>query len=115
MHLGRPWQRLPLSMSFSLRKVRGDRQTGLGFDPDVRVQEAVHHIFARFRALGSARQVLPALTEEQLCFPRPSDGRTMVSFDWTPIRYRNVIAVLKNPFYAGIYRRSPKRPRSGAG
>ena len=27
----------------------------------------------------------------------------MVSFDWTPIRYRNVISGLKNPFYAGVY------------
>ena len=27
----------------------------------------------------------------------------MAAFDWTPIRYRNVISVLKNPFYAGVY------------
>jgi Recombinase len=27
----------------------------------------------------------------------------MTRFDWLPIRYRNVIAVLKNPFYAGVY------------
>ncbi len=27
----------------------------------------------------------------------------MTSFNWLPIRYRNVIAVLKNPFYAGVY------------
>jgi hypothetical protein len=27
----------------------------------------------------------------------------MTTFDWTPIRYRNVITVLKNPFYAGTY------------
>ena len=27
----------------------------------------------------------------------------MIAFDWTPIRYRNVISVLKNPFYAGAY------------
>jgi hypothetical protein len=27
----------------------------------------------------------------------------MTTFDWTPIRYRNVISVLKNPFYAGVY------------
>jgi hypothetical protein len=27
----------------------------------------------------------------------------MTAFDWTPIRYRNVILVLKNPFYAGAY------------
>ena len=80
-----------------------DRDTGLGVDPDLRVQEAVRQIFARFRDLGSARQALLALTAEQLCFPRPSDGSTMVSFDWTPIRYGNVISVLKNPFYAGAY------------
>ena len=49
------------------------------------------------------RQVFLALADEHHCSPRPSDGRTMVSFDWTPIRYRNVIAVLKNPFYAGVY------------
>ena len=27
----------------------------------------------------------------------------MVTFEWRPIRYRNVISVLKNPFYAGTY------------
>src|SRR6187399_342127 len=34
------------------------REIGLGFDPDLRVQEVVGLIFARFRELGSARQVL---------------------------------------------------------
>lgn len=27
----------------------------------------------------------------------------MIAFDWAPIRYRNVISVIKNPFYAGAY------------
>jgi hypothetical protein len=27
----------------------------------------------------------------------------MTSVEWMPIRYRNVIAILKNPFYAGVY------------
>ena len=36
-------------------------------------------------------------------FPYPSDGRTLTSFEWRPIRYRNVISILKNPFYAGVY------------
>ena len=40
---------------------------------------------------------------EQVHFPRPSDGKKLVTFEWTPIRYRNVISVLKNPFYAGAY------------
>jgi excisionase family DNA binding protein len=80
-----------------------DREMGLGFDPDMRLQEAIRLIFARFRELGSARQVLLSLAADQLHFPRPSDGKRMIAFDWTPIRYRNVISVLKNPFYAGAY------------
>ena len=74
------------------------REIGLGLDPNLRVQEAVRIVFARFRQLGSARQVLISLTSEQMHFPRPSDGKTLVNFDWTPIRYRNVISILKNPF-----------------
>jgi DNA invertase Pin-like site-specific DNA recombinase len=79
------------------------REVGLGLDPDLRVQEVIRLIFARFRELGSARQVLLSLAAEGICFPRASDGKRLVSFDWTPIRYRNVISVLKNPFYAGAY------------
>jgi excisionase family DNA binding protein len=79
------------------------REIGLGFDPDRRIQEVVRLIFARFRQLGSARQVLLSMLAEGIHFPRPSDGKKLITFDWTPIRYRNVISVLKNPFYAGVY------------
>ena len=79
------------------------REVGLGFDPDLRIQEVVRLIFAQFRQLGSARQVLLSMLAEQVHFPRPSDGKRLVAFEWTPIRYRNVISVLKNPFYAGVY------------
>jgi excisionase family DNA binding protein len=79
------------------------REVGLGLDPDLRIQEVVRSVFERFRRLGSARQVLLSMTAEQIHFPRPSDGKKLISFEWTPIRYRNVISVLKNPFYAGVY------------
>jgi hypothetical protein len=59
-------------------------------------------IFTRFGELGSARQVLLSMTADQIHFPRPSDEGRMTSFTWLPIRYRNVISVLKNPFYAGV-------------
>ena len=36
-------------------------------------------------------------------FPRPSDGKRLTALEWCPVRYRNVILVLKNPFYAGAY------------
>ena len=79
------------------------REVGLGLDPDLRLQEVIRLIFARFRELGSARQVLLSMKAEQIHFPRPSDEGRMTTFEWMPIRYRNVIAVLKNPFYAGVY------------
>jgi hypothetical protein len=40
---------------------------------------------------------------DQFHSPHPSDGKRLVTFDCTPIRYRNVISVLKNSFYAGTY------------
>jgi DNA invertase Pin-like site-specific DNA recombinase len=71
------------------------QEIGLGLDPDCRVPEVARGIFQRFRELGSARQVHLALKAEQVHFPRPSDGKRMTACDWTPIRYRNVISVLK--------------------
>jgi excisionase family DNA binding protein len=87
------------------------REYGLGFDPDLRLQQAIRLVFEHFRMLGSARQTHLSLAAEGLFFPRPSDGKRLTSFDWTPIRYRNVIALLKNPFYAGayVYGKSEKR------
>jgi excisionase family DNA binding protein len=87
------------------------REAGLGLDPDLRVQEVVRLIFASFETLGSARQVLLSLAADRVHFPRPSDSKTLIAFDWRPIRYRNVISVLKNPFYAGayVYGKSEKR------
>jgi excisionase family DNA binding protein len=79
------------------------REYGLGLDPDRRLQEAIRLVFERFRQRGSARQALLSLTADGLCFPRPSDGKRMTAFEWTRIRYRNVISLLKNPFYAGAY------------
>ncbi len=79
------------------------RNIGLGLDPDLRMQEVVRLVFARFRECGSARQVLLRLTAEGVHFPRPSDGKRMTALEWCPVRYRNVISVLKNPFYAGAY------------
>ncbi|MBV8868487.1 MAG: recombinase family protein [Acetobacteraceae bacterium] len=79
------------------------RELGLGLDPDLRTQEVIRLVFARFRELGSARQVHLRLQGEGIHFPRPVDGKSTVHFEWTRIRYRNVIALLKNPFYAGVY------------
>jgi len=80
-----------------------DRHVGLGLDPDRRLQEVIRLVFEKFRELGSARQVLLWMAAQKIHFPYPSNGRTLTSFEWRPIRYRNVISILKNPFYAGVY------------
>src|SRR5215470_16976551 len=65
-----------------------DRQVGLGLDPDRQLQEVIRLVFQKFRELGSARQVLLWMASENIHFPYPSNGRTLTSFEWRPIRYR---------------------------
>src|SRR3954471_19844379 len=48
------------------------RDLGLGFDPDLRIQEAIRQIFQRFQQLGSARTVHLAMSAAQAPFPRPA-------------------------------------------
>src|SRR6516225_8488988 len=47
--------------------------------------------------------ILLWMASQNVHFSYPSNGRTLTSFEWRPIRYRNVISILKNPFYAGVY------------
>jgi hypothetical protein len=68
-------------------------------------------VFQKFRELGSARQVLLWMASQNAHFPYPSNGRTLTSFEWRPIRYRNIISILKNPFYAGVYAYGPRLER----
>src|SRR3982075_98761 len=44
------------------------REAGLGIDPDLRLQEVIRLIFARFRELGSARQVLLSMKADHIHF-----------------------------------------------
>src|SRR6202043_1789660 len=67
-----------------------DRHVGLGLDPDRRLQEVIRLVFQKFRELGSARQVLLWMASQNVHFPYPSDGRTLTSFEWRPIRYRKI-------------------------
>ena len=85
------------------------REAGLGLDPDLRLQEVIRLIFARFGELGSARQVLLSMTADQIHFPRPSDEGRMTSFTWLPIRYRNVISRAQKPLLRGRLRLREKR------
>lgn len=66
------------------------RDYGPGFDPDLRLQQAIRTIFERFRILGGARQTHLSLAAEGMFFPRPSDGKRCLrsgqSVDCCPTR-----------------------------
>ena len=64
----------------------------------MRLQEAIRLIFTRFRKLGAAQRVLLSLTDEKCTFRVPRTAKRL-----TPDHYRNVISLLKKPFYAGAY------------
>jgi DNA invertase Pin-like site-specific DNA recombinase len=90
--------RLPVPVGFVW-----SRDLGLMLDPDRRIQDAVRTLFRLFDRFGSARQVLFHMRREKLTFPRPTDGKRLTRLTWRAPVYRNVIAVLQNPFYAGAY------------
>lgn len=75
-------------------------------DPDLRVQQAVKMVFEKFVELGSVRQVLMWLREENLSLPRIKDNRNSTpnrTIIWRPAAYHSVLSFIRNPFYAGAY------------
>lgn len=85
--------------------------TGLTLDPDLRIQHAIRQVFQLFRQLGSAHRVLRHLRQEKLLFPRPI-SRESSELMWRSPCYRNVISVLKNPFFAGAYAHGKSRVKT---
>jgi DNA invertase Pin-like site-specific DNA recombinase len=71
-------------------------------DPDERVRHAIETVFAKFTELGSVRQILMWLREQQWKLPvvQPERGHAA---EWTTPAYRRVLAFVRNPFYAGAY------------
>ena len=68
------------------------------------MQEAIRTVFRLFDRFESARQVLLHMVRDGIRFPRPAEGkRHGPCWQWLAPVYRNIIAVLQNPFYAGAY------------
>lgn len=72
-------------------------------DPDERVQEAVRLVFAKFRELGSARQVFLWLRDAELQLPVVRRNSSVRRIEWRKPAYHSVVQVLHNPIYAGAY------------
>ena len=91
--------RFPLPVGFC-----HDDQSRIILDPDEEVRGAVSLVFRLFREAGTAFAVTQRFAKSQLRFPKRSyggawDGKII----WGRLAHIRVLAMLKNPSYAGMY------------
>ena len=72
-------------------------------DPDLRLQQAIRHVFEKFRELASARQVFLWFRTEGLSLPALRYDQFGAKVEWRLPVYRSVKGMLSNPVYAGAY------------
>jgi excisionase family DNA binding protein len=90
-------------------RAAGDR---LEKDPDLRVQEGVALVFRKFRELGSVRQVLLWLKQENIKLPATGRLPGETGVVWKSPVYNTVYHILVNPTYAGAYARGKTSSRT---
>jgi DNA invertase Pin-like site-specific DNA recombinase len=89
------------------------------WNPDEEVQCRILLVFQKFKELRSANAVQRYLQKENLNLPsRPLQGPAPHEVVWQKARYSTVLAILKNPAYAGVYvygqsTRDPARHKPG--
>jgi DNA invertase Pin-like site-specific DNA recombinase len=71
--------------------------------PDLQVQEAIRGVFAKFRELGSARQVHLWYCQEQVPLPSARHRNRRQEVAWRLPVYKRVHAILTNPCYSGAF------------
>lgn len=91
-----------LFMTVAIGYVRSGRDR-IEQDPDRRVQDAIHLVFAKFDEMRSVRQVHLWLRQEQISLPAVVHGPDGRSIQWKLPVYNTVLHILQNPIYAGAY------------
>lgn len=72
-------------------------------DPDERVSGAIRMVFAKYRELGSARQVFLWARGAGVTLPVVQRNVAAYRITWRAPAYHSVVQVLHNPIYAGAY------------
>jgi len=83
-------------------------------DPHQQVQETLRFLFCTFRQTGTASAAVRVFREQAVAFPRrvrsgPSQGELV----WGELRHNDVLRILHNPCYAGVYVFGRTRTRKG--
>lgn len=72
-------------------------------DPDEHVAETIRLVFAKFRELGSGRQVFLWLRSADIRMPVVLRNVDVCKLVWKAPAYHSVMQILHNPLYAGAY------------
>ena len=72
-------------------------------DPDQHVADTIRLVFAKFRELGSARQVFLWLRSAGIRMPVVLRNVDVCKLIWKAPAYHSVMQILHNPLYAGAY------------
>jgi DNA invertase Pin-like site-specific DNA recombinase len=89
---------LELSLPVGLDR---DEDGRIRLTADEQVRHAIGRVFELWRRIGSARQVVSVLRDENQRLPRRTVGSRRVR--WAPATYGSVHALLTNPAYAGAF------------
>jgi DNA invertase Pin-like site-specific DNA recombinase len=82
--------------------VRTERN-GVEKTPDLRVQDAIRGLFAKFKQTGSTRQTLLWYRENNVPLPTWCQESGSQEVVWRPPGYNRIHSILKNPVYAGAF------------
>jgi DNA invertase Pin-like site-specific DNA recombinase len=77
--------------------------------PDQRVQRAVEKVLHDFERFSSARQLYLHLLDEMFQLPVVKHGHDWREVEWIAPSYTQVLGLVRNPTYAGIYVRGRKK------
>ena len=72
-------------------------------DPDEHVTNTTRPVFAKFRELGSARQVFLWLRAADIKMPVVLRNVDVYKLTWKAPAYHSVMQILHSPLYAGAY------------
>lgn len=86
---------LPVGLSWGVHNIE--------LNADMRVQNVINLVFRKFQELASARQVLLWFREQQITLPTISHGESTPQIEWRLPVYNSILAIVKNPLYAGAY------------